>query len=152
MSFGWSVGDIAKAIDIIVKITKALNSAEGAAKDHREAIAFLKSLTQTLEPLRVFTVLDTYPSYQGQIRDQVAKIKRPIESFLESAKKFEQSLGSSTQGGRHRHIVPKLRWRFIVSKSVKELKESIRDDMRVLDSLIQRLMMFVCPIPPAKHF
>jgi hypothetical protein len=51
MSFGWSAGDIAQAITLIVKVAKALDSADGAAGDCREAVSFLQSLRHTLEPL-----------------------------------------------------------------------------------------------------
>jgi hypothetical protein len=141
MSFGWSAGDIAQAVSIIVKVVKALDEVDGAGKHYREAVTFLESLKHTLEPLQTFTALKTYPSYGDEIRKQVQRIKKPIERFLEIAKKFESSLGSGPKDCRRHNIVAKLRWRFINSKALDILKHDIESHIRVLDTLLQRLTL-----------
>jgi hypothetical protein len=141
MSFGWSAGDIAQAITLIVKVAKALDSADGAAGDYREAVSFLQSLRHTLEPLQTFTALGTYPSYKNEIQQHVESIRGPIESFLATATKFDHSLGPNAKEGHHRHIPRKLQWRFIESKTVDKLKSSIDGHMRVLETLLQRLTL-----------
>ena len=115
---------------------KALDSAEGATKDYREATAFLRSLIQTLEPLHTFTALNAHPIYQGQIREHVENIKPPIERFVERTKKFEHSLGHLHAAGRYREIRPKLRWRFVDSKVVLELKSEVESHMWFLNNLL----------------
>lgn len=141
MSFGWSAGDIAQAVALIVKVAKALDSADGSAGDYREAVAFLQSLKHTLEPLQTLTALGAYPAYKDEIRKHVESIRRPIESFLAIATKFDFSLGSNAKTGHHRHITRKLQWRFIESKEVDKLKGLIDGHMKVLDTLLQRLTL-----------
>jgi hypothetical protein len=143
MSFGWSAGDIAQAVVIIVKIVKALDSADGAAGDYREAVAFLRNLKHTLEPLQTFTVFNAYPAYRDEIRRHVEIIKGPIESFLATAAKFDHSLGPNAATGHHRHIPRKLQWRFIDSKAVEKLRGQIDCHMRALETLLHRLTLYV---------
>lgn len=143
MSFGWSASDIAHAITLIVKVVEALDSADGAAADYREAIAFLQSLKHTLEPLQTFTALGAYPAYKDEIQKHVEAIREPIESFLAIATKFDRSLGPNAKTGHHRHIPRKLQWRFIESKVVDKLRSKIDDHMKVLKTLLQRLTLYV---------
>ena len=141
MSFGWSAGDIAQAIVIIVKVVKALDGVDGAAGHYREAVVFLQNLKHTLEPLQSFTALGAYPAYGIEIQKHVEAIKHPIESFLATAAKFERSLGPNSKTGHHRNIPRKLQWRFVDSKSVERLKDQIGGHMQVLETLLHRLTL-----------
>ncbi|TVY34526.1 hypothetical protein LOCC1_G007809 [Lachnellula occidentalis] len=139
MSFGWSAGDIAQAITIVVKTAKALDQASGAPANYREDVAFLGGLMRTLEPLHAYTTLGARPSYQNEIKQHVSNIKHPIESFLSTIAKYEPSLGANALPGYHRNICTKLKWRFVISKSVIDLRQEIQDHMLLLDCVLQRL-------------
>jgi hypothetical protein len=141
MSFGWSAGDIAGAITLLINLVEALDTCDGAAGDYREAVAFLQDLKHTLEPLRAFTAWNAYPAYGKDIRAQVELIKEPVESFLDSVRKYEPSLGAKATGGHHRHLVRKLQWYLFMSKKVLSLRKKIESNMRIIDSLIQRLTL-----------
>jgi hypothetical protein len=143
MSFGWSAGDIAQAITLIVKVVKALDSADGAAGGYREAVAFLQGLKHTLEPLQTFTALGAYPAYKDEIQKHVESIREPIESFLVSAAKFDHSLGPNAKSGHHRHISSKLQWWFVESKAMDKLRNKIDRHLKVLETLLQRLTLYV---------
>jgi len=67
MSFGWSAGDIAAAITVAYNLIQALDDADGAASNYREAMSFLGDLKRTLEPLHVFTAWSAYPAYGREI-------------------------------------------------------------------------------------
>lgn len=137
MSFGWSAGDIAQAITLVVKVARALDNANGAAEDYREAAAFLKSLKRTLEPLQTITSLHLSQSYNDEITEVVGNIKRPIEAFQTLAEKFESSLGVNSRWKGRR----KLQWAFQTSKKVEELKDRIEDHMLILNNLLHRLTL-----------
>jgi hypothetical protein len=141
MSFGWSAGDVAQAITLIVKVVKALDSGDGAAQDYREAVAFLICLKRTLDPLQTFSALDAYPAYGLEIRQQVQDIKGPIEDFLLLTTKFEPSLGSTAKTGHQRGISQKLQWRFVTSKKAAELRRKIESHILIIESLFQRITM-----------
>jgi hypothetical protein len=141
MSFGWSAGDIAAAVTLIYNLVEALDSYDGAAGDYREAVAFLRDLKHTLEPLRTFTAWQTYPEYGREIGEQVEHIKEPIEKFLDKVLKYEPSLGVKAVEGNHRHILRKLQWYLFMSKKVSNLRKKIESNMRIIDSLMQRLTL-----------
>jgi hypothetical protein len=48
MTFGWSAGDIAVALKLLFNLVEALDSADGASRNYREAVGFLKDLTRTV--------------------------------------------------------------------------------------------------------
>jgi hypothetical protein len=141
MSFGWSVGDIAAAVSLVHNLIQALDTCDGAAGDYRKAVAFLRDLKQTLEPLHAFTAWNTYPTYGKQIEEQAAQIKEPIESFLKDVLKFEPSLGAKAKEGHRRHVLRKWQWHVVMSKKVLALREKIDAHMRVIDTLLQRLTL-----------
>jgi hypothetical protein len=141
MSFGWSAGDIATAILVTYNLIQALDSADGAASEYREAVAFLRDLKRTLEPLQAFTAWDAYPTYEKDVGEQVAYVKGPIEEFLATVVKYEPSLGAKAKDGHHRHVLPKWRWYFFMSKKLQSLRRTIESRMRVIDTLMQRLLV-----------
>ncbi|KAK2730357.1 hypothetical protein CKAH01_09604 [Colletotrichum kahawae] len=91
MSFGWSAGDIAAAVKLLYDVYHTLDNVDGAAGEYREAVTFLKSLTQILEPLKTLTDWDAYPAYGDEIKREVFLIKAPIEVFLAS-RTYEEDL------------------------------------------------------------
>lgn len=141
MSFGWSAGDIVSALTLARDLYVAFDHCSGVSEDYREAAAFLHSLVTTLEPLQTFAELNARPRYVSDIRQQVDRIKGPVESFLREISQFERTLGITARPDRYRHIVPKLKWYLKVSKRLVILKGKIETHMRVLDSLLQRLTM-----------
>jgi hypothetical protein len=141
MSFGWSAGDIAAAVKLAHGIYEALDSCHGAAREYREAVSFLKELTQTLKPLEAFSAWGAYPVYGKEIKDRVGFIKGPVENFLREIGDLEPSLGRGAMSGRFRHIVPKLTWHIRISKRVLDLRSQIESHLRILDTLLQRLTL-----------
>jgi hypothetical protein len=143
MSFGWSAGDIAATITLAFNLVQALDSCDGAAGDYREAISFLRDLKRTLEPLRTFTAFNASPHYSRDIEEQVAHIKGPLEEFLTAVLKYEPSLGAAAKEGHHRHILRKLQWYMFMSKKVLDLRRKIESHMRIIDTLMHRLTLYV---------
>jgi len=142
MSFGWSAGDIAQAIVVVIKLVRALDDANGAASDYREAVAFLNSLKRTLEPLQTLSAFKLRPAYSDEIALVVKEIKDPIEKFVALTAKFEPSLGTGAHDGpRYRQMAKKLQWRFVTSKRVDELRTSIESHVGILNNLLQRLTL-----------
>jgi hypothetical protein len=146
MSFEWSAGDIAIAIVLIVKVVRALDDAEGAAADYREAVAFLVNLKRTLEPLQTFSALGAYPTYRDEIKKCVEGIKAPIENCLAVAAKFDPSFATTSKKGRHRNVGRKLEWRFNASKKVATLRKNIEGHILGLNNLLNTLTLSVLPL------
>ncbi|KAI8627693.1 hypothetical protein F5Y19DRAFT_440812 [Xylariaceae sp. FL1651] len=143
MSFGWSAGDIATAVKIAYDVYEALDSCRGAAREYRDAVSFLRELIRTLEPLKTLAAWNTYPSYGKDIKERVDFIKGPIDEFLQLVLKYEPALGAKAREGHHRHIFLKLKWHFLISKEVLTLRNNIEPHIRVLDCLLQRMILDV---------
>ncbi|KAN0093471.1 hypothetical protein V8E51_016655 [Hyaloscypha variabilis] len=146
MSFGWSAGDIVTAIAVTYNLIQALDDTHGAAKDYREAVAFLDGLRRVLEPLQTFTDWGASPTYGRGMGQQVDLIKQPIAEFLDAVLKYEPSLGEDARRSWQRRLpttLRKLQWHIFMTKRVLALKGKIESHMRILDSLMQRLTLDV---------
>jgi hypothetical protein len=143
MSFGWSAGDVATAIALTYKLIQVLDTCDGAAGDYRGGVSFLRDLTRSLEPLQTFTSCNANPIYGREIEEQVECIKKPVEDFLAAVLKYEPSLGPAAKVGHHQHIVRKLQWTMSMSKKVLGLRKKIESHMRIIDTLMQRLTLYV---------
>ncbi|KAF7896237.1 hypothetical protein EAF00_006251 [Botryotinia globosa] len=99
MSFGWSAGDIAQAVSLIVKVVKALDDASGAPDEYRKMAVFLENVNLTLKNLHVFATLGVYTSYGDETRRQIENIRPPLERFIKIMKNYEPHLGSNATPG-----------------------------------------------------
>jgi hypothetical protein len=141
MSFGWSAGDIATAITVIYNLVEALDSCDGSAAEYRDTVSFLQDLNRTLEPLQTFTAWNVYPDYGRDITNHINSIKEPVEQFIASILKYEPSLGAKAKQGHHRHMLKKVTWRLFMTKKVLGLRKRIESHLRLVDTLMQRLIL-----------
>lgn len=141
MSFGWSAGDIATALVLLRNIIEALDSVDGAASYYREAVGFLRDLERTLTPLESLEAWKTYPLYANDILRQVQQIKGPVQDFLGGVVKYKKSLGEEAPKGHHRYIWKKLQWYLTQENKVLALKAKIGGHMRIIDTLLYRLIL-----------
>lgn len=142
MSFGWSASDLATVIAVTYNLIQALDGTHGAAKDYREAVTFLGDLKRVLEPLQALAASSAYPAYGRAISQQISHIKQPVEDFLEEALKYEPSLGDNTKKCSQRRLpstLRKIQWHIVMAKKVLNLRGKIESNMRILDTLMQRL-------------
>jgi hypothetical protein len=143
MSFGWSAGDIVSAITVVYNLIQALDDASGAANDYREAVLFLKTLLRTIEPLQQLALWNAYPDYGREIKEQVDHIQEPLKFFCAKVLKYESSLGATAKAGSYRHVPRKIQWYLFMSQKVLKLKGKIESHMRLIDTLMQRLYLYV---------
>ncbi|TGO59619.1 hypothetical protein BOTNAR_0159g00180 [Botryotinia narcissicola] len=139
MSFGWSAGDIAQAISLIVKVIKALDDASGAPDEYRKMAVFLENVNLTLKNLHVFATLGVYPSYGDEIRRQIENVRPPLARFIKIMKNYEPHLGSNATPGWWKNIPRKMLWTF--KHSHHKLKKEIKDHLFTLDNLLNRFTL-----------
>lgn len=136
MSFGWSAGDIATAITLVVQICKALDETFGASTEYRDITHFLDSLKYTLEKLLQISENEQLEN-AAQLREQVNVMRPKVENFLNLIdKKYGQNLGKDSSR-RFRAIAGKLEWAAVTSTKARELRDSIGSNMQTIDRLIQ---------------
>ncbi|KAH0541794.1 hypothetical protein FGG08_003749 [Glutinoglossum americanum] len=138
MAFGWSPSSILAAINFIVDVAKALDEAEGAGKEFREAISFLRSLDPILRP---FAAPDANLDYKAEIDRQVMAIKIPVERFMGDVEGMERDLGVPHAGrfSHFRKAQRKLEWHYSTSKRAIALQREIQQHLAVIHTLMQHL-------------
>ena len=112
-------------------------------------MGFLQDLKRTLEPLQRIANLDADSTYGPEIAEQVKHIRGPVEDFLKSSIEYEPALGKKAASGPHRHVWKKLKWFVWQEKKAAALKTKIEGHMRIIDTLVQQLILSVqlnfCP-------
>ncbi|KAL2064535.1 hypothetical protein VTL71DRAFT_3672 [Oculimacula yallundae] len=149
MSFGWSAGDIASAISILIDVVQALDEADGASADYRKVSTFLASLTSTLSTLQILSNMPAALSVS--LSDKIKEIQEPVEQFQENIKKYKEKLGVPPTTGflqHFRHVKTKLRWHYGPMKEVAKLNDQIGRQLQVLDTaLLQVISTSVLRLP-----
>jgi hypothetical protein len=136
MSFSLSSGIIFKAVGLIFDAMQALDGDRGSSRHYREATAFIKNLKDALEPLQIPSLYESYPVYGEKIRQQLDKIKQPIDHFLELAGKFEADLGGTVSAGTLPRVPAKLKWKYLASEALQEVETELSGHMRVLHTML----------------
>ncbi|OCL12101.1 hypothetical protein AOQ84DRAFT_421174 [Glonium stellatum] len=126
MSFGWSVGDLVAAIEILFKVGKALRDSDGAAATYQEDSLFLESLAATLEKIKQSIEDGSLPKALGI---QIKAVRDPIMEMQQKlSTKFQATLGKDDSKSFKRFLSSgpkKLEYGLFVAEQVKELRSRI---------------------------
>ena len=120
MSFGWSAGDVASAVAILIKVGKSLKNSDGAAKEYQDTAEFIQNLVKTLEGLKVFLEKNPEIECKDNLVEQADAMKHALEAFKKKIEKYDLSLGSATIRGKARRIPREIQFALLVD--VKELR------------------------------
>ena len=88
------------ALTLVYNIIEALDDSAGSPADYREAVAFLRTLKRTLEPLETLSAFSVYPLHGLDITEEVAYIKAPVEELLAKVVKYEPNFAAKPAKGR----------------------------------------------------
>lgn len=149
MSFGWSVGDLIAAINLLTKIGGALRDADGASFEYRDATNFLNTLRITLENLKSLDTIPIDTHKADNLRQQCEHIRVPLGAFLDGVnRRYEASLGSSSQRSRLLSAPRKIQWALYTSKKIKQLQERVAIPMAAVNMLLglQTMWAFLGPV------
>lgn len=96
--FGWSAGDIALAIKLLLKLHEAFSETTGASAQFAEAASFLGGFRVTLTRLQAYVASSSSSSsaesqYTKDIEKQLRRIQPPFAAFVEYLGKYEAALG-----------------------------------------------------------
>lgn len=97
-AFGWSAGDIAEAIKLVVRVARAFKDVGGAIDQCRQTSNFLSSFEVPLKHLKVH--IDSTSSqadqYSADIAQQLQRIQQPWLWFRNVVDRYDASLGEAT--------------------------------------------------------
>jgi hypothetical protein len=130
MSFGWSAGDIASTIAVLVKVGKALKNSDGAASEYQDTVEFIKSLVKTLESVQ--TIPERYPDleWKDNLTEQAKAMDNAIEAFKKKIDKYDLSLGMESSRRKAKRIPREVQ--FALSADVKELRVAVTQPFLIM--------------------
>lgn len=139
-AFGWSAGDLAVSITIIIKISEAFKKAGGASSQFAETTAFLDAFEATLQRIKDYTNDDANAKYTQSIVEQVKLIDGPYSKFEKYMQDFCPALGETSTQSTVRKAPRKIRWALKelseVSGEIAKLKKAITDPMLFIGPLL----------------
>lgn len=100
VGFGFSVGDIIAAIELVVVIVDALQASGSATTEYRELIGQLASLENILRQLKSLSVNEGQYACLVGLHQEVAQCHQTIDIFWQGIRKYEPFLSNDgTRGG-----------------------------------------------------
>ena len=126
--FGFSVGDVIAAINLISDIISALRSADGAVANFRDLMTDLKGFEQALISIQAREPEPSSPVYPAVTR-AVDNCRQSISRFLTKVSKY-QSL--SAGGSSLRDQILKVKWSTCRQKDVENLRQSLTISTSIL--------------------
>ena len=145
MSFGWSAGDIAIAIEFFWEVGKALNSTTGSPDDRIRANQFLNTFKLTID-----VVQDVYgPHLPGSgTQNEATNVPPPTQAelgtlnglkelydrFKDEVAEYEgmNNLSNEKQINFLRRAYQKITWHFFAKKQITDLREKIAAQVLLL--------------------
>lgn len=70
---GWSAGDFAECIKILIKIMKAFRDVDGSAADYQQAVEFLKGVETTVQGVEL--IIQNHPDLTFQCAVQEMRLQ-----------------------------------------------------------------------------
>ena len=134
MSFGWSVGDIAECITLLIKIGNALKDHGGSAAEYQSAVDLLKGVETTVQGVE--NILQNYPDLAFEIAFQkyATALMTAVAHFRKKTEGYDTSLGANaTTSG------PKKTWKKIklaLFVNIEELKSAVSYPQSIVNNLI----------------
>jgi hypothetical protein len=98
MSFGWSVGDLIKAIELCVKVASALKDLTGSVKKYQLLVLQLNGIEETLRFLRSLSISSQDHQHAETIRRMASVADIPLQDFIKKLQKYDSGLTPDRRG------------------------------------------------------
>ena len=142
MSFGWSVGDIVAALQLVRNVVVALKDVGGASSHYQDISAFLGVITATLQHLKALQTAPLDPDLAKIIEQHCVQIHGPLTSFRERIhSSVERDLGPDSARLIFLTTGRKLQWALSTSKDVKDLEKRIGRHIAAIGVVLSQQVM-----------
>lgn len=133
MSFGFSAGDIAECIKLLVKIGKALRESGGSAAEYQAAIKFLEGVERTVQVVEGLSEKDHDLTYRTDLEVYTTQVISAVTDFREKTQRYETSLGANPTASQVKKTWKKVKFELL--ENIEKLKSDILYPLRVLEFL-----------------
>ena len=136
MSFGFSVGDIVRAIELFGQIGFALKENGGAAQDFQRTLTQLEATHAVLSSLESDTSSNVNSSIVNAIKASAHRINTEVQQCLQDTARFRDSLGPNRRKGCLQGVPSKIKWSQYKGQKVNELCRTIDQSITTINVLI----------------
>lgn len=141
MSFGWSVGDVVATIQLVVKITNALQDSTGSSSQYRGIINELNSLNSALVKVKDIRLEGPQQHQQIALFGAALQCRQTIDGFMEKVEKYMSSLGEVGSGSKVRDSWRKVQWSLCSQKEVDRFRASLNAHTSAISIMLQAIQM-----------
>ena len=110
MSFGFSVGDFLTAASLIKQTISALREAGGSNCQYRRLTLELYALGRTLQEVDHLEPVHDLEATVEAIKATALSCQLPLREFLESIKKYDESLALGRTAGIMKDVLYRVKW------------------------------------------
>jgi hypothetical protein len=134
MSFGWSAGDIAECVKLLIKIGQALKESGGSTDEYQHAVDFLKGVETTVRGVEAIFLNHPNLTFRPAFQEHTTTLTTAITHFRRKTEGYESSLGvnPTTTGAKKAWKKIKL----ALFEDIEQLKADISYPQSVVNDLI----------------
>lgn len=126
MSFGFSVGDFITAANLIGEVVSALREASGSASQYQHIRNKLNFLNCSLRHVDGLQPVEGMEATLEAIKAAALSCQYPLHIYLETIRKYDQSLGLGQSSGIMKDVLLKTKW-----KVAKKLEAATKLDAEI---------------------
>ena len=134
MTFGWSAGDIAECVKLLIKIGNALKDSGGSAAKYQNAVDFLKGVETTVQG--VDNILQSHPdlTFQTAFEEHATNLMTAVNHFRKKTEGYDTSLGANATTSEAKKAWKKIK--LALFAHIEELKVAVSYPQSVVNNLI----------------
>jgi hypothetical protein len=136
-TFGFSVGDFATTIQLIVKISKALRDASDAPTEFTYLLQDLQHLIVVLEQLQSLPPSSAHNvNHFNAIRGMALCVQVPLQNFVTKMEKHKAAMEMKASGSRLRGARYKVKWAVGIQEEVSKLRAAVTMKIATISVLL----------------
>ena len=134
MSFGWSAGDIAECVKLLIKIGKALKDSGGSIAEYQNAVGFLKGVETTVQGVENIIQNNPDLAFQDAFQEHAKNLMTALTHFKKKTEGYDASLGANARTSEAKKTWKKIK--LALFGHIEELKSAVLYPQRVVNYLV----------------
>ena len=142
MSFGFSVGDLLAALDLVVTAIDALRDSGNASSQNRELLRELYSLETALIRVKRLDVDDELQAEAIALRQAAGQCQKTIEEFWKKICKYQPHLQRGGSTSRAKDGWMRIQWALCKQDDVTKFKADLVAHTQSIQVLLTTIHMY----------
>ena len=141
MSFGWSVGDIIAAIELVVTLAQALEEGANSSSQYCEVIRELYALEKALVDVKSLKLEGEQYHRQVAFFGATLQCRQTIDDFMRKIEKYQPALRKGGSGSWAMDALRKIQWSLCSQKDVDIFRASLNAHSSAIGIMLQAIQM-----------